>query len=86
MKNGWKRCAAILAAAVFAAAGTAVADAPKQTEGVTVPVYDNMKQHDVPENEAMAFMREISCGWNLGNTFDAYDRYDRNYRCCSGLA
>ena len=77
MKNGWKRCAAILAAAAFAAAATAVADAPKQTEGITVPVYDNMKQHDVPENEAMAFMRKISCGWNLGNTFDAYDRYDR---------
>ena len=27
---------------------------------------------DVPDNAAMAFLRDMGVGWNLGNTFDAY--------------
>ena len=28
---------------------------------------------DIPDNEAMKTVREMKAGWNLGNTFDAYD-------------
>ncbi len=27
---------------------------------------------EIPDNEAMAFLRRMGVGWNLGNTFDAY--------------
>ncbi len=50
---------------------TALAAAPVQTEGITVPVMENMKQYEIPDNEAMAFVRDMKVGWNLGNTFDA---------------
>lgn len=53
----------------------ACADAPVQTEGITVPVIENMKQFNIPENDAMALMKDMKCGWNLGNTFDAYNGY-----------
>ena len=26
---------------------------------------------EIPDNEAMAFLRRMGVGWNLGNTFDA---------------
>ena len=28
---------------------------------------------EVPDNEALRLIREMKAGWNLGNTFDAYD-------------
>ncbi len=42
---------------------------------VTIPVFteENMKQFDIPDNDAMRFMRQLQVGWNLGNTFDAFD-------------
>ena len=42
------------------------------TEGIEIPVIDNLKKFDIPENEAMAFVREMKTGWVLGNTFDAF--------------
>ena len=48
------------------------------TEEITVPVIANMKKNVVPETEAMALVKDIKCGWNLGNTFDAYDGYTRH--------
>ncbi len=30
-------------------------------------------QFEIPDNEALAFTRSMKTGWNLGNTFDAYD-------------
>ncbi len=33
----------------------------------------NMDKFSVPENEGMAFVRNLKLGWNLGNTFDASD-------------
>ena len=42
------------------------------TEGIVIPVIDNLKKFDIPENEAMAFVREMKTGWVLGNTFDAF--------------
>ena len=56
-----------------------LADPPVQTEGITVPVIDNLKKVDIPDNEAMALLRDMKCGWNLGNTFDAYNGYTTHF-------
>ena len=42
---------------------------------ITVPVIDDIKTFEIPDNEAMALMRDMKSGWNLGNTFDAYNGY-----------
>ena len=41
-----------------------------QAEGVQVPDLD-IKRRPIPDNEAMAFLKQVGVGWNLGNTFDA---------------
>jgi len=40
--------------------------------GVTVPNITYIKQYEIPDNEAMAFLKKMGVGWNLGNTFDAH--------------
>lgn len=40
-------------------------------EEVMVPDIQNIYQFDIPDNEAMAFLKKLGVGWNLGNTFDA---------------
>ena len=54
---------------------SALADPPTQTEGIDVPVIDDIKKFEIPDNDAMAFVKDMKCGWNLGNTFDAYNGY-----------
>ena len=46
------------------------------TPGITVPDFtkESMKTFDFPqETEALLFTRNLTAGWNLGNTFDAMD-------------
>ena len=31
------------------------------------------EQTDIPDNEALRFVRDMKAGWNLGNTFDAFN-------------
>ena len=40
-------------------------------EEITIPQVKGVTQYEVPDNEAMAFVKEMKIGWNLGNTFDA---------------
>ncbi|MBQ1257360.1 MAG: glycoside hydrolase family 5 protein [Clostridia bacterium] len=40
---------------------------------IVIPNVSYIKQYEIPENEAMEFMKKMGVGWNLGNTFDAYD-------------
>lgn len=40
-------------------------------EEITIPNVTTMYQQPIPDNEAMAFVKEMKIGWNLGNTFDA---------------
>ena len=61
----------ILAFCLLFQAAASFAAAPVQTEGITVPVMENMKEYEIPENDALALVRDMKCGWNLGNTFDA---------------
>ena len=58
----------ILAASV---SGQAMAENGDKT--IVIPVIEAMKKFELPDNEAMRFMRELKTGWDLGNTFDAYD-------------
>ena len=74
-----KLCALILAFALTACAVPVLADPPVQTEGITVPVIDDIKRFEIPDNDAMALMRDMKCGWNLGNTFDAHNGYNGHF-------
>ena len=38
---------------------------------VKMPNMPYIKQYELPENEAMEFLKKMGVGWNLGNTFDA---------------
>ncbi len=40
-------------------------------EGLSVPQVTGVCQQPIPDNEAMAFVKNMKIGWNLGNTFDA---------------
>ena len=62
----------LLAAAVLLFCSCSFAAAPVQTEGIVIPVI-NGGTFQVPENDAMKLVRDMKAGWNLGNTFDAYD-------------
>ena len=53
-----------------------LAEPPVQTEGIVVPVIEDIKQFEIPDNDAMALLKDMKCGWNLGNTFDAYNGYN----------
>ena len=68
-----KKIIAMLCALVMlAAVGSGLAEAA-EASAIDVPVIEAMKQFDLPDNEALRFMRELKTGWDLGNTFDAYD-------------
>lgn len=49
-------------------------------DGIEVPVIENMKKFEIPDNEAMAFVKEMKTGWVLGNTFDAFNGETRASR------
>jgi endoglucanase len=53
-------------------------EAPAQAEEITIPVIGDLKKFAIPENDAMALLKDMKCGWNLGNTFDAYSGYTVN--------
>lgn len=68
-------CALILTLALVISTVPGLADMPVQTEGITIPVIEDLKKFTIPDNDAMALLRDMKCGWNLGNTFDAYNGY-----------
>ena len=66
--------AIILAALSFVPAG-----AEQKGDTVEIPIIET-KTFEIPDNEAMAFLRNMGIGWNLGNTFDAYNDALPKYR------
>ena len=52
-----------------------LAEPPVQTEGITIPVIDDLKKFEIPDNDAMKLLKDMKSGWNLGNTFDAFNGY-----------
>ena len=57
----------------FSCAGRTEAALPVET--ISVPVISDMKSYEIPDNEALALIKDMKCGWNLGNTFDSFDGY-----------
>lgn len=49
---------------------TALGEAPQGGE-IAVPELNDICQYEIPDTEAMAFLKRMGVGWNLGNTFDA---------------
>lgn len=70
-----RRTVLFLALVMLLSAARGLAEPPVQTEGITVPVIEDLKKFEIPDNEAMALLRDMKCGWNLGNTFDAFNGY-----------
>ena len=66
-----RRWTALLAALVMLA-GMAVCAA--EDGGIVIPDMPS-GDFDIPDNGAMAFMRRLGIGWNLGNTFDAHTNW-----------
>ena len=62
-----KNLALLLALCLLLTLFTAAAQAES---AVTVPDL-TITRKAIPENEAMAFLKKMGVGWNLGNTFDA---------------
>ena len=77
--RGRSLCALILMIVMAICAIPGLADMPVQTEEITIPVIDDLETFDIPDNDAMALMRDMKGGWNLGNTFDAYNGYTAYY-------
>ena len=42
-------------------------------ESIEVPHVTSIAPCEVPDNDAMKFLKRMGVGWNLGNTFDAYN-------------
>lgn len=73
-----KITALLLALALSVCSCAAMAAQPVQTEGIVIPVIEDAVKSVIPENDAMALLRDMKCGWNLGNTFDAIDGYTKS--------
>ena len=71
MKKYLRIMAAVLALAL--ALGGAVSLAEAEGAGTVIPEITGLKQYNVPDTEAFAFVKQMKIGWNLGNTLDAYD-------------
>lgn len=60
-----------IALAVCVALLCALAATGGAESAVQVPEVNALRQCEIPDNEAMAFLKAMGVGWNLGNTFDA---------------
>ena len=65
MKKG--TCMLIILCLLMSLAGGIAA---AEQAAVQIPEL-TIKRREIPDNEAMAFLKSIGVGWNLGNTFDA---------------
>ncbi len=67
MRKETVRILALLILAIFCTQGTGLA------ENISIPTVEQAGTFNVPDNEALRMIRDMKAGWNLGNTFDAYD-------------
>lgn len=68
--------AALVVFVLLLSAASGLAEPPVQTEGIIVPEIEDLKKYDIPDNEAMALLRDMKVGWNLGNTFDSFNGFN----------
>ena len=72
--------ALLLVLCLLFSAAAGLAEPPVQTEGIVIPVINDLKKFEIPDNDAMTLMKDMKCGWNLGNTFDAFNGYNQHAR------
>ncbi|MBR2661918.1 MAG: glycoside hydrolase family 5 protein [Clostridia bacterium] len=77
--------ALILVFSIMLCAAPGLAEPPVRTEGISIPVFGNIKRFEIPDNEALALIRDMKCGWNLGNTFDAHPTGNNRYFSGTGM-
>ena len=65
----------LLALCLMFSIAAGLAEPPVQTEGIVIPVLDDLKKFEIPDNDAMKLLKDMKSGWNLGNTFDAFNGY-----------
>lgn len=70
----------LLALCLMFSIAAGLAEPPVQTEGIVIPVLDDLKKFEIPDNDAMKLLKDMKCGWNLGNTFDAFNGYTSHTR------
>lgn len=62
--------AAVVIAASLLISGCSSQNSKLEGTGAEIPQY-SIQQRELPESEALTFVRDMKLGWNLGNTFDA---------------
>ena len=62
----WKRIGCLLAALMLCCCALA------SGEETVIPEL-NIARQEIPDNEALRMIQDMKAGWNLGNTFDAFD-------------
>ncbi len=68
-----KRFLALALSALLVLSACTFASAENKGGDIVIPNVSYIKQYELPDNEAMAFVKKMGIGWNLGNTFDAHD-------------
>lgn len=69
MKFNIAKTAVVIAASLLIS-GCSSQDSKLVGTGAEIPQY-SIQQRELPESEALTFVRDMKLGWNLGNTFDA---------------
>ena len=64
-------CLILCLTPLFALAEDATQDGGLKGGKAVIPVITGLTRYEIPDNEAMRFLRDMKVGWNLGNTFDA---------------
>ena len=70
MKIAFKSCALILGAVTLLTACGGERVSSLVGTGAEIPEYEN-ELRELPESEALSFVKDMKIGWNLGNTLDA---------------
>ena len=64
---------ALVAAVSIVFGVVALMEGKNEGRDIVIPKIGYINRYEIPENEAMQFMKDMGIGWNLGNTFDAHN-------------
>ena len=62
---------ALIGALALLACVSAFMENDKNGGNIVIPEISYITKYEIPENDAMDFLKKMGIGWNLGNTFDA---------------
>lgn len=70
MKKTLKSAAFLLSAVIFLTSCGGEQSSNLSGTGLEIPEYD-IETRELPQSEALDFVKNMKIGWNLGNTLDA---------------